>query len=383
MVLEEGFIIKRWVSFLLGLALMAVVIMNSAPVSVALPDISAACACVVERRSGCLIAGVNEHQRASMASTTKIMTALILCESVDLDSTAVISKEMAQVEGSSMGLLPGDTVHYRDLLYGMMLASGNDAATATAILLAGSVPAFAKRMNARAAEIGMKNTNFVTPSGLDDDEHYSTAYDMALLAVEALKNPEFAKVVSSKTATLEYGNPPYRRTLSNHNRLLSLCSICDGVKTGFTKKSGRCLVSSAWENDAGVVVVTLRDPNDWDDHQKLIEYGLSQLETRILSQPALPDVRILGGCGDLSLSSERVTVSLPTDKFANITAEIELGKTVFAPVEQGESVGRILYRLDGGVIAESAIVAVSSVDSDRSVTKARYRDWIRVLIGSK
>ena len=382
--LSEGALpIKRLTRILAGLAVVVMASNGFCWTAFAMPDVSATCACVVERQSGCLIAGINEHQRASMASTTKIMTALLLCESVDLDSTATVTEPMTQVEGSSMGLMPGDTVHYRDLLYGMMLASGNDAATATAILLAGSLPAFAKRMNARAAQIGMKDTHFVTPSGLDHEEHYSTAYDMAILAVEALKNEKFAKAVSCQSACLEYGNPPYRRTLKNHNRLLSLCSICDGVKTGFTKKSGRCLVSSAWDGEAGVVVVTLRDPNDWDDHQKLIQYGLSCLETRALPLPTLPDVTVLCGKGRLSVTVDPVSAALPADQFDKIVADVELGNTAFAPVQAGEPLGRVVYRLNGAVIAEAPIVASSAADADKRIQKTPYKAWIRAILGSK
>ena len=155
-----------------------------------------------------------------MASTTKIMTALILAEQPDLSKTVKVTKQMVTVEGSSMGLLEGDAVSYRDLLYGMLLASGNDAANTTAYVIGGSIKGFAKIMNQKAAELGLKNTSFVTPSGLDDENHYTTAYDLALLASAALKNKVFREACSSKIATLYYGNPPYRRTLTNHNKLL-------------------------------------------------------------------------------------------------------------------------------------------------------------------
>ncbi len=349
-----------------------------------MPEVSAQHAVVVERVSGRIIGGLRENERASMASTTKIMTALLLCENCDLDETAVVTKEMVTVEGSSMGLMAGDTVHYRDLLYGMMLASGNDAANSTAILIAGSIEAFAVMMNERAERIGMKNTHFVTPSGLDDEEHYSTAYDMALLACEALKNEEFAKAVSSRTARLEYGNPPYKRTLTNHNKLLAYYPYCDGVKTGFTKKSGRCLVSSAVKDGAGVVVVTLNASDDWTDHESLLDFGLRQLETRDLATPDLPEAKVLGGQqGKLSLKTDTVSVSLLPEDFDKVTSEIELSPSVFAPIQADEPVGVVIYRLGDTVLAEAEILAAHTVENDKSTVDKDYIYWICRLLGAK
>ena len=283
-----------------------------------------------------------------------------------------------------MGLQPGDTVHYRDLLYGMLLASGNDAANATACLIDGSLAAFADRMNRRAAEIGMKDTHFVTPSGLDDDEHYSTAYDMALLACTALKNEAFAAAAASQSAVLEYGNPPYRRTLTNHNKLLSALSVCDGVKTGFTKKSGRCLVSSAQDGDAGVVVVTLNAPNDWEDHKALIAFGLSQLESREVPPPDLAPVDVLCGTKDrVCVTAPTVSLSLLPEELAQIETKIELGPAFFAPVSEGDVVGRITYSLNGAVLAETDVVAAESVAADDTIHHRTVWDWLRILLSAK
>lgn len=376
--------IKKLLSAAIGLVLIFSYFSFPADAVEPIPAISAQYAVVVERRSGRILAGYRENERASMASTTKIMTALLLCENCDLDQTAVVTEKMVNVEGSSMGLLPGDTVHYRDLLYGMMLASGNDAATATAILIAGSTEAFATMMNERAAQIGMKNTHFVTPSGLDDEEHYSTAYDMALLAVEALKNSDFAQAAASRTACLEYGNPPYKRTLTNHNKLLAYFPDCDGIKTGFTKKSGRCLVSSASRDNAGVVVVTLNDPNDWKDHETLLEYGLRQLESCELDSPELPKISVVGGkSADLSVRADRVTVALVPEDFEKVTVSVELSPSVFAPIQEGETVGTVTYRLNGVILAQSDITAAQTVENNSAMKVKDYRYWLRLLLGTK
>ena len=375
---------KRLVSVALSLFIVMSIFYIDAIAIEPMPTVSARHAVIVERASGRIIGGYREHERASMASTTKIMTALLLCENCNLDDTAVVTKEMVSVEGSSMGLMPGDTVHYRDLLYGMMLASGNDAANSTAMLIAGSLEAFAELMNERAERIGMKNTHFVTPSGLDDEEHYSTAYDMALLACEALKNEDLAKAVSSRSARLEYGNPPYKRTLTNHNKLLAYFPYCDGVKTGFTKKSGRCLVSSATKDGAGVVVVTLNNPNDWHDHEQLLNYGLRQLETRELSTPDLPEIAVMGGVSNsLSLKTNAVSVSLLPEDFNNISCDVELSPSVFAPVQVNEPIGTVIYRLGDSIIAQAEILAAHSVDNEKSTVNKDYAYWIRQLLGAK
>ena len=180
-----------------------------------------------------------------MASTTKIMTALLTLEQGGLDDYFQVDSDAIRVEGSSMGLQEGDSVSLRALAYGMLLASGNDGANAAAVRIAGSIPAFVERMNARAAEIGMADTRFATPSGLDDPGHYSTAYDMALLAREALQSPLFAEICAQSKAVVQYGNPPYNRWLTNHNRLLREYPGTIGVKTGFTKASGRCQIGRA------------------------------------------------------------------------------------------------------------------------------------------
>ena len=224
---------KRVVCFLLSLTLLSGITASAV-------STSAKAAAVINGDTGELIYAQNADEKLPMASTTKIMTALLLCEHGELQKEITVTADMLRVEGSSMGLLAGDRVTYHDLLYGMMLASGNDAANVTAIALGGTVEKFTEMMNNRARELGLENTRFVTPSGLDAEGHCTTARELALLAYHALKNEEFAKAAASKTATLNYGNPPYRRTLKNHNKMLTLYEGAIGVKTGFTKKSGRC-----------------------------------------------------------------------------------------------------------------------------------------------
>lgn len=203
--------------------------------------VSARSAVLMCANNGEVLYSKNSGERMPMASTTKIMTSLLAIEAAVPDMEIKVTHDMVAVEGTSMGLREGDSVSMRELVYGMLLQSGNDAANTVAVALGGSNEGFARMMNERAREIGMNDTNFVTASGLDSGEHYSTAYDMALLACESISNPEFAAVCSSKTARLTYGNPPYARTLRNHNRLLWSDDSVIGIKTGFTKKAAAAL----------------------------------------------------------------------------------------------------------------------------------------------
>ena len=201
-----------------------------------------------------------------------------------------------------MGLREGDSVSLNGLATGMLLASGNDAANAAAVKIAGSIEKFSGLMNQKAKELGMENSHFVTPSGLPNDDHYSTAADMALLARHALQNERFAAICTKSSAKLSFGNPPFDRWLYNHNRLLEDYPGCIGIKTGFTKKAGRCLVSAARRDGVTLICVTLSDPNDWRDHAALLDTGFAQTEKRELSVSTQDiSLDVVGGMQDLSL----------------------------------------------------------------------------------
>jgi len=330
----------------------------------AVPDVSAQSAALIDVDSGSLLYGKNENKRLPMASTTKIMTSLLALEAGMPNKTVTVTEDMVRVEGTSMGLLPGDIVTLKTLVYGMLLESGNDAANTTANVLAGSLGDFALRMNNRAREIGMINTSFVTPSGLDDKNHFSTAYDMALLGREAIQNPDFAEICSKSKAGVEYGNPPYSRTLWNHNRLLKVYSGTTGIKTGFTKKSGRCLVSAAERDGVKLVAVTLNAPNDWNDHQKLLNYGFSLLELKNLDDD-LNDLRLPVAGG----KSENVRLGFPATPTAvmkkgghTVNRQIYLKHFEYAPVNTGDIVGYAVYYENNNIICEAPIIASDSVD---------------------
>lgn len=324
---------------------------------------SAKAAIVINADTNEIIYEHNANHKLPMASTTKIMTGLLLCEYGNLQREITVTDEMLKVEGSSMGLLAGDKVTLHDLLYGLMLASGNDAANVVAFTLGGTVNGFVKQMNTKARELGLKNTNFVTPSGLDAEEHYTTAYDLAVLASFALKNEEFAKAVSSKSAVLNYGNPPYRRTLTNHNRLLKSNDNVVGVKTGFTKKSGRCLVSAAKENGKTVVVVTLNDPDDWKDHTSLLEYGLNTIKTQIIEPPQTKfQIPVIGSQNE-TLNIEIAPFEANVTNGDDLSCTVNLPQFVYAPINKGEQVGSVVYTKGDEVIHTSQILAEKEIKS--------------------
>lgn len=322
--------------------------------------VSAESAVLMCANNGRILFSRNGEKQLSMASTTKIMTSLIALESATPEREIVVTKEMVAVEGTSMGLMPGDSVSMEELVYGMLLQSGNDAANTVAHVIGGSQESFATLMNERAAEIGMKNTNFVTASGLDDEEHYSTAYDMALLACECMNNPEFAEICSQKKAKLTYGNPPYSRTLTNHNKLLWKYSDSIGIKTGFTKKSGRCLVSAAKRNGVTLVAVTLNAPDDWNDHISMFEYGFSICKgTFIGCDLSGVTVKVAGG----EVSKLSVELAYYPEWIAGepCSCRVLVKPVEYAPIPKGTILGKAVFCSESGTIDEVPLLASDSV----------------------
>ncbi len=349
-------------------ALILVATLSFCTPAFAQPSVSASSAALMVAETGELLYGKNEHDRRSMASTTKIMTSLIALEALTPQREITVSEDMLNVEGTSMGLLKGDKVTLEGLVYGMLLQSGNDAANATAITLGGSVENFAEMMNERARQIGMSNTHFQTPSGLDSEEHYSTAYDMALLGCAAIKNPSFAAICSQKSAAVYYGNPPYRRVLTNHNRLLKIYGDAVGIKTGFTKKSGRCLVSAAKRDGVTLVAVTLNAPDDWNDHSQMLEYGFSVVESRTLDFDADGlSLKIVGGeSGFVRLKLSRTPAAVcRKSSTTDVDYRVYVKQFEYAPVIENTVVGRVDFISGGEVIESVELLTVDSVSAEK------------------
>jgi len=346
--------LKKLVSLLIVLAVLM-------PFNTSAVSTSAKAAVVINGENGEIIYSNNADTRLPMASTTKIMTGLLLCEYGNAQREITVTEEMLRVEGSSMGLLAGDKVTLHDLLYGLMLASGNDAANVIAYVLGGSIEGFTKMMNQKARELGLVNTSFATPSGLDAENHYTTAYELAIITQYAMQNEAFAKAVACEKAVLNYGNPPYKRSLTNHNKMLKMFDGAIGVKTGFTKKSGRCLVSAARRDGKFVIAVTLHDPNDWLDHKALLEYGLSAIKQTEYS-PKYSSIRlpvINGEKDEITVNLEPITInSLETE---NITDTVYLPKFVYAPIRKNDILGTVVYRQNGKILAEKQILANTDI----------------------
>ena len=325
---------------------------------------SAKASILINADTGEVIYSQNQNEKLPMASTTKIMTALLLCEEGNMEKGITVTPQMVKVEGTSMGLLGGDKVTYKALLYGMLLASGNDAANVTAYALGGTIDGFVNMMNQRAKELGLNNTHFETPSGLDGDEHYTTAEDLANLARVCMDNPLFKEAASTKAITLEYGNPPYRRTLTNHNKLLKIFEGAVGVKTGFTKKAGRCLVSCAEREGKRVIAVTLKDPNDWEDHINLLNYGLEKVKTTVIT-PEKTDFSIS------VISSQNQSVEVKIEEYtvssldtSGFSCEVNLPTFLYAPVKEGDVIGSVVYYKNRTQIARRDIKASQNIEKN-------------------
>ena len=260
--------------------LLSVAMCFCAPVSA----LSARSAVVMDAPTGRVLFAQNAHDRSLIASTTKIMTGLLVCEDMDLQQEIPVPPEAVGIEGSSLYLKAGERIKVIDLLYGMMLRSGNDAAMALAIAHSGGMAAFAEAMNERARELGLKDTRFANPHGLDAEENYSTAFDLALLARAAMENEQFRRIVSTKSH--HFGE----RTVVNHNKLLWRCEGAEGVKTGFTKAAGRILVSAVTRQGRRLICVTIHAPDDWNDHCALYSDCFSQYRPVTLCKKG----RILG-----------------------------------------------------------------------------------------
>ena len=362
---------KRAAGVLLAVFCCAFFIFPNAPSASAAgyPErISAESAALISFDTGTVLYEKNAREKRSMASTTKIMTALLALEEAEQngDSTVHVTEEMVRVEGSSMGLQAGDELTLFNLCAGMMLASGNDAANTVALTLADTQENFAQLMNLRAQELSLRDTHFVTPSGLDDEAHYSTAYDMAQLARAALKNESFLKIVSSSTMQVEFLQPEKRVSYTNHNKLLRLYDGCIGVKTGFTKKSGRCLVSAARRDGVTLIAVTLNAPDDWNDHIALLDYGFSTVETVTLDgQDFTAEIPVVGGTQEtISVrGGAGGTISLSKQEAEQLTRSVLLPKFCYAPVQAGDRIGKLQFSLGGAPVYSVPIYAEGSVSN--------------------
>lgn len=308
--------------------------------------------------------GENQHKKMPMASTTKIMTAILALEHGNTTDNVTISQNAAHQEGSSVYLKPQDKVSLADLLYALMLNSGNDAAMAIAEHISGSAEEFALLMNEKAVEIGCRNTHFTNPSGLPDSDHYSTAYDMALIMSYAMKNDEFAKITATKEHQIELTDSV--TYLRNHNKLLWQYPDCIGGKTGFTKTAGRCFVSSAKKDGVTLVCVTLDAPDDWNDHKSLLDFGFEKAEmTPIVSQNEILCTRKIRGTRLNILAGEDFSTPLKNGRKRHISLKVCLDETINGEINYGTHLGT------GDIYVGNFLSGTIELISGQSIQSAR------------
>lgn len=320
--------------------------------------VSAQKAYVFDAVSGRVLYEKNADDRSLIASTTKIMTALIICEQCNVLDRMRIPKEAVGIEGSSMYLQEGEILTLQELLYGLMLSSGNDAAVALAIYCGGTVEGFAELMNDKARILGLRNTHFENPNGLDSPGHYSTARDLAVLAAYAMENPVFSKTVSTKN--LKIGD----RYLTNHNKLLWRVPGADGVKTGFTKAAGRILVSSATRGGRRIIAATIDDPDDWQEHACFLEQGLSRyIQQRIVEKGTCIDtLEVVGGENTQVeiLAAEHVEYALAPEECPQL---VYSGPGfAYAPVVEGASAGDAYMLIAGKAVMKFPVVYGKTIE---------------------
>lgn len=327
-------------------------------------EISAQSGILIDAHDGNVLFEKNARTRMGMASTTKIMTALVVTEACDVDEQVKVDQRAVGVEGSSIYLKVGEVLTVEQLLYALLLNSANDAAVALALHVSGSVEAFAQKMNAKAMALGLCDTNFVNPHGLYDDAHYTTAYDLSMIAKEALKNDIFKKIVSTYKKTIPLDNGEGTRVLVNHNKMLRLYDGAIGVKTGFTKKTGRTLVSAAERDGLTLIAVTLNAPSDWNDHTLMLDYGFANY-TRVTLFSAGEfryALDIGGGTSDYAILTNTQDIAMTLRKEhtdAKRTVET-YSRLICAPIRSGATLGRVTFYCDGQS-SSSTLVAASDV----------------------
>lgn len=321
------------------------------------PCVSAQSAALLCTADNSFIFEKNSTCRMPMASTTKIMTCIIALEKGDLNDTVTVSSEAVGTEGSSLYLAEGDRVTLYDLLYGLMLRSANDAAAAIACHVAGDISSFAELMNDKATALGLSDTHFTNPHGLHDEAHYTTARDFALLTSYALKNDVFCKIVSTTEYTVVINDGSCKKPVVNHNKLLRIYDGANGVKTGFTKSSGRCLVSSAERNGVQLIAVTLNAPSDWNDHALMLDYGFSKYSyVTLFEEGQLSRTFNVAGCGSVE-AINLDPLSAVIKNGSEITVKTEAKSLIFAPVTKGEVLAVSTVYADGKEIGKVNLIA--------------------------
>ncbi len=352
--------------------------------TVSVPQVSAESAILINAETGAVYFEKSADRPMGMASTTKLMTALVAAKHASLEQTVTIPASAVGVEGSSIYLTEGETLTMEELLYALLLSSANDAATAIAIAVSGSVEAFCALMNEQAGEMGLCHTHFTNPHGLYDENHYTTARELAAIAKEALAHPIIRTIVSTKRATISQGGVPDKRLLLNHNKLLRTYEGAIGMKTGFTKKTGRTLVSAAERNGLTLIAVTLNAPDDWQDHTAMLNYGFANYETVLFASAGALSLTIpvTGGKADTVTvtNTEPLSLTLPKDHGKEQYAITATGHFLYAPLSTGNEIGRVTLTCEGQTIS-STLITTQTIESNTPQKKGfvrRIADFFKI-----
>lgn len=357
---------KRWKKWICSLSLLLfIVVCTISGRAYALPDIHAQAYALVEASTGRILLQSNAGEHLPMASTTKIMTCILAIENGNLDTIVQVPDEAVGIEGSSIYLQYGETISLRELLYGLMLASGNDAAVTIAVHIAGSIEAFAEMMNQKSVEIGAVDTHFVTPNGLPDENHYTTARDLALISAYAMQNETFRQIVGTSSMDLTQDDDSPARYLRSKNKILYQYDGGNGIKTGYTKAAGKCLSAGALRENMQLIAVVLNDGNMFEDCYKLLDYGFEQYSMQNVAQQG-EELGVLGvqnGVVDqVKIAvNEEIALPLQPEEYKIVKRKINLVSQVQAPVYCGMVVGSVEFWLEGTLYAAADIVATQDV----------------------
>ncbi|AFS78424.1 D-alanyl-D-alanine carboxypeptidase DacB [Gottschalkia acidurici 9a] len=341
--------------------------------------LSAKSAVLIDSATGRILYSNNGDKRLPMASTTKIMTALVAIEKGDLDKKVTIKKESVGIEGSSIYLAENEEISLRDLLYGLMLRSGNDAATAIANEIGGSTEEFSKMMNEKAKQIGAKNSNFMNPHGLHDENHYTTAYDLAIITKEALKSKEFREISKARTWIAER---EINKHFYNKNNTLWEYEGGDGGKTGFTKAAGRCLVTTATRNGTQLIAVVLNDGNWFNDCYTLMDYGFKNYKSFVIysENQFIRNIDVINGVKEniSVITKDELIIPLKEEEKDKIKTVVKLPKELSAPINKGDKIGELQTFLEGELISTTDLVS-----NDKVSEKSKYnkiKDMLKKII---
>lgn len=328
-------------------------------------SVSAASCVLIEADSGNILYSKNELNQAGMASTTKIMTALVVLNTLPTDMIFTIPKEAVGIEGSSIYLIEGEKLTIEQLLYGLLLESGNDCAVALALACSGSCDAFVNKMNETVAGMGITDTHFMNPHGLSNPNHYTSAYSLALITAKALKNETFKRIVSTKQYFIPRGGEQNKRCLTNHNSLLFSYNGMIGVKTGYTIATGRCLVTAASRDGITLIAVTLNDRNDWQSHKNMLDYGYSKYEMVLLAKEGSINITVpvTGGLSSFVNITNKEAASVVFLKGKSYTSRINSPHFLYAPVKNGDIVGYAEYYDSNGILFyRLPLIAAESIE---------------------